>query len=417
MSGNLTQPDHSAHARTTWLIRGNSARRLLVRMVVVIVTISGTLLSAQSAYAYTDVTSTYWDYTAITYVATTNTWMRDYGSTYFKPTTIEIRKFLARALVKTFAPTATVDTTITFTDLPATDPFYVYANIATKKGWLPKFAGGYWYPNSTIKTRDLDRALVRALGLSAAVYGLSHIHQANGAQYSQGTWFPFLQLGRFLGLHYNHSDNTFDVQSGTALRRDEVAYSLWRAKTLPSWKLAATAIFDDVTLPTLDPTNAVQAVQQKLTQYALLQVGYPYIYAGEWYRASPSGYCCGYQPQGGFDCSGFVWWVMKRYEDGYNAAQFRSYPGWSIHQRSSSTMAQYTTTKISFAGLRIGDLMFFSSNGGTTYSDVDHVGTYIGNGWMMHSTSSNDGTVLEWVGNSGSPTYYYNHFVYGRRLG
>jgi len=172
--------------------------------------------------------------------------------------------------------------------------------------------------------------------------------------------------------------------------------------------------YADIELPVL--TNAMRHV----VHFGLRYIGYPYIYAGEWNKASPSGYCCGYQPQGGFDCSGFTWWVMKKYEDGYNSAQFRSYAGWSIHQRSSSTMAQYTTTKIAFAYLHIGDLMFFSSNGGKTYSDVNHVGIYIGNGWMVHSSSSVDGVVLEWVGtpdsNSSSPTYYFTNFVWGRRL-
>jgi cell wall-associated NlpC family hydrolase len=83
-------------------------------------------------------------------------------------------------------------------------------------------------------------------------------------------------------------------------------------------------------------------------------------------------------------------------------------------------MAQYTSTKIGFSGLQAGDLMFFSSNGGRTYSDVNHVGIYLGNGWMANSASSVDGVALDWVGtatsNSTSPTYWFNNFVWGRRL-
>ena len=56
--------------------------------------------------------------------------------------------------------------------------------------------------------------------------------------------------------------------------------------------------------------------------------------------------------------------------------------------------------------------MFFASNGGDTYSSVDHVGLYLGNNWMIHSASSNDGPVIDWVGSG----YYYDKFVYGRRL-
>jgi hypothetical protein len=394
--------------------------RLVFRALLIIAVMVGTLLPARAALAYSDVPSTYWDYTAITYVATTNAWMRDYGTSTFQPATVEIRKYLARALVKAFVPTEAPDTSITFVDLASTDPFYPYAAVAVKHGWLPTFTGGYFKPDASVPVRDLDRALARALNLGAAIQGLSAIHQANGTVYSLPSFFPFLQLAHALGLHYNHSDETLDLQPTTLIRRDEVAYSLWKAKTLPSWKLSAMSKFQDVTLPTLDPTNAKQLAQQQLTRYVLKQVGFPYVYGGEWNTRSPSGYCCGYQPQGGFDCSGLVWWAMKKYEDGYNAGQYRLYPGWSIHQRSSSTMAQYTTTKIAYSNLQVGDLMFSSSNGGKTYSDVNHVGIYLGNGWMAHSASSVDGAVLEWVGtatsNLTSPTYYFNNFVWGRRL-
>jgi cell wall-associated NlpC family hydrolase len=390
-------------------------RPLPLRVLLFVAVMVGLLFPAQSALAFTDVPSTYWDSAAITYVATTHPWMQDYGASTFKPATVEIRKFMARSLVRAFAPADTADPAITFTDLSTTDPFYLYANVATKRGWLPKMADGSWKPDGNVTIRDLDRALARALNLGAAIQGLANIHQAGGTKYALPYWFPFLQLAHALGLHYNHSDEATDVQPTTAARRDEVAYSLWKASTLPSWKLSSMSVFNDVVLPTLDPANATQAVQQQLTLYALKQVGFPYIYAGEWNKVSPSGYCCGYQPQGGFDCSGFTWWVVKKYESGYNAAQYRTYPGWSLPQRSSSSMAQYTTTKIGFAGLRIGDLMFFSSNGGKTYADVNHVGVYVGNGWMMHSSSSVDGVVLEWVGNATTPTYYFNNFVWGRR--
>ena len=125
---------------------------------------------------------------------------------------------------------------------------------------------------------------------------------------------------------------------------------------------------------------------------------------------SPPGYCCGYQPQGGFDCSGFMWWVLKKAEDGYNSAQFRSTIGWSLHQRTSSQMAQVAPTKLSYDSLKIGNLMFFASNGGTSWQDVDHVGMYLGNDWMIHSTGG--GPQLEWAGSG----WYHDHFVYGRAL-
>jgi cell wall-associated NlpC family hydrolase len=151
-------------------------------------------------------------------------------------------------------------------------------------------------------------------------------------------------------------------------------------------------------------------VQQQLTTFAFKFVGYPYVWAGEWKSVTPPGYCCGYQPIGGFDCSGFSWWVLKKNEGGYNAAQFRPYPGWSLPQRSSYEIAEFTKTKLTYAQLRPGNLVLTASDGGKRWQDVDHVGIYLGSGWMIHSTG--DGPQLQWIGDG----YYRDHFVWGRAL-
>src|SRR4029450_5120140 len=137
--------------------------------------------------AFGDVPSSYWDSTAINYVATTNAWMRDYGTSTFKPTTIETRQLFARAIVKAFAPSEAPDPSITFTDLPTTDPFYPYANVTTKLGWIPKYADGSWRPTAALAVRILDRALVRALRLTAPVDGLSNAPEADGSPHTLST--------------------------------------------------------------------------------------------------------------------------------------------------------------------------------------------------------------------------------------
>ncbi len=383
-------------------------------MTLALAVLGATLIQMNAAYAYSDVPSSYWDYTAITYVASTNPWMQDYGATTFKPTTGESRKYLARALVLAFKPSESIDPSIHFADLPDTDPYYKYANIATKLGWMPKYKSGNWAPNGAVTVSLFDQAIIMAMGnLGTAISGLQGIHRTGGTKYTVGTRFPYLILAHYLGLHYNHSDESLDLMASTAIRRDEVAYSLWKSKNLYSYLVPnANTRYAKVELPALDTGVQAQADKAAVTQYALNQVGFPYIWAGEWNKPSPSGYCCGTQLQGGFDCSGFVWWTVKKYEDGYNSAQYRSYPGWSLHERSSSQMAQYTTSPVTWGNLRIGDLMFFASKGGSTYSDVDHVGIWLGNNWLIHSASSNDGVVLDYVASG----WYYDNFVYGRRL-
>ena len=69
-----------------------------------------------------------------------------------------------------------------------------------------------------------------------------------------------------------------------------------------SWQLYGLAGFADITFPALSDR------QKQITRFALKWVGYPYIWAGE-YPTPNSPY--GTQKAGGFDCSGFVFYVMK----------------------------------------------------------------------------------------------------------
>jgi hypothetical protein len=378
---------------------------------VLVALIGALLFPAGPALAFSDVPASHWAYSAITHVAGAHTWMQDYGPTLFQPETLETRKLWARTVVTVFAPNEPINPNIHFPDLPDSDPFYRFANVAVKLDWMPKYASGNWGPNNSMEVGGVfDRSLVLALGLHDAVEGLARIHESGGEPYVVSEQFPYMQIGRTLAFHPNHVDETEDIQSTTRIKRDEAAWSLWRATTLLSWQLDDTDRFVDIELAYLKPS---MTAKRNVTQYALNQIGLrPYIWGGEWNAASPPGYCCGTQPQAGMDCSGFVWWVMKKYENGYNAAQFRPYGGWSLPERSSSYMAQYAPTHIAFSGLQVGDLMFFASNGGDLWTDVDHVGIWVGKGWMIDTGTTHNGAALTWVGDG----YYFDHFVYGRRL-
>ena len=148
-------------------------RRLFPRVgLALAITAAAVVLPAQAAFAFSDVPSTYWDFTAIKYVATTHTWMQDYGTDLFQPTTKESRSFLARTLVEVYAPDEPIDPTITFTDLPTTDPFYPYANVAVKLGWMPAFPGNVWNGTAELRSSLFDQALIDAMGLDAPIAGL-----------------------------------------------------------------------------------------------------------------------------------------------------------------------------------------------------------------------------------------------------
>lgn len=95
----------------------------------------------------------------------------------------------------------------------------------------------------------------------------------------------------------------------------------------------------------------------------------------------------------GFDCSGFTQFVYKKH-------------GIDV-PRDSLSQAGFGS-KLNKNELRTGDLVIFSN---TYRKGPSHTGIYIGNGNVIHSSSSKGITISSI--NSG---YYYDHFSYGRRV-
>ena len=348
--------------------------------------------------------STRWARSAINYVGATNGWMRDFapnpdGTYPFQPSTIETRKYFARAVVMAFAPTETVDPSITFADLDPSDAFYPAANIAVKLHWMTKTAAGTFAPDKAVTMTMVHRVLTLALGLAPAIKSLNRLHTADGVTFDLPPNFGALVLGMRLGLRYNNSDESQDVGPTTPLSRAQVAYSLYRAATQPSWDVPELiAQYQDISLPALTPD------QQAIVQWGVRYAGYPYVYGGEW-GIPTSSYG---QAVPGFDCSGLTWWLLRASDGAYwNVSPPRPYLGWALPQRTSADMA--TVGNLSYDQLQPGDLMFYDGNGD---GRVDHVDTFIGNGWALDSSSTPGGVTVMWIGDG----WYRDHFVHGRRV-
>jgi hypothetical protein len=103
-------------------------------------------------------------------------------------------------------------------------------------------------------------------------------------------------------------------------------------------------------------------------------------------------YKYGGKSEKGFDCSGFT---------GYVFAQL----GMEL-PRSSRDQAKIGS-KVAKKDLRKGDLLFFKTNG----KSISHVGIYIGNGKMAHSSTSH-GTTIANINDK----YYANRYVTARRV-
>jgi cell wall-associated NlpC family hydrolase len=368
--------------------------------------VSASLVSASPRASFADVPPDHWAAGAIEAVARHRDWLRDHGDAEFRPEDPLLRRHLARAVVRAFAPTEQPGPA--FSDLSRQDPFFPFASAAVKLGWMSPSEKRF-RPDEQVTTEELDRALTRALGLASEIDGLNSIRTADGQPLSHPAEFGERVLAHQLGLHYNHpgSAEARELVPGGGVLRADGAFALWKASTARGTsKITALAPYRRVVLPRLSPARRV------LAEFALSFAGYPYVWAGEWYAASPPGYCCGPQLRGGFDCSGFAWWVLRAPGEGWDNTSVRPYPGWILPERSSRDMAKATAARLTLEQSRAGDLMFFSTTGGSRWSDVDHAGIYLGRGWMIHSSGARDGVSVESV----KTGWYRDRFLWSRRV-
>ncbi|HYG72155.1 MAG TPA: NlpC/P60 family protein, partial [Actinomycetota bacterium] len=392
----LPQPASSVRAERGVLAgdRGSGPPMWLVQTV-----------AAAPGVRWSDVPASHWARNAIDFVAGSNAWMRDYkanadGSYPFRPDVPENRRSFARALVKAFEPTAEADPSISFSDVASGDRSFRWASVAVSRGWM-QTDGSAFRPTEAVTVRDVHRALVLALGLGDLAAGAQSIHLRDGTPLDVPAGFGTLLIGMRLGLRFNHGDEGLDVGPDDPLPRSEVAWSLYRAKTAPTWIRDSLSAYATISLPNVSDKMV------RVVEWGMRFVGHPYLWGGDWDTATPSGYCCGWQPRGGFDCSGITWWILKRQSSGWDNTPPRPYAGWDLPQRASAAMA--TVGKLRWDEIRPGDLLFYDGNGDGT---VDHVDTYLGAGWALDSGSSNAGVTITRVEDS----WYEEHFVHGRRI-
>ena len=130
-----------------------------------------------------------------------------------------------------------------------------------------------------------------------------------------------------------------------------------------------------------DSSNTDRA--SKVVSFAKQQLGKPYV----WGAQGPSS----------FDCSGFTYYVYKN----------------SVGVTLNRTSADQSKngSYVSKSSLRAGDLVFFDTSGPNNGA-ISHVGIYIGNGQMIHSSSSKGQIVIVNMNTS----YWNNAYVTARRI-
>ncbi|MBC5995869.1 peptidoglycan endopeptidase [Romboutsia ilealis] len=130
-----------------------------------------------------------------------------------------------------------------------------------------------------------------------------------------------------------------------------------------------------------DPYSVVQKsnAATKAVALAKKQLGKPYGWGAE----GPNS----------FDCSGLTYYVYKQ-------------NGITLPRASKSQAS--AGKSVSKSNLKAGDLVFFNTNG----KGISHVGIYIGDGKMIHSTKPGDVVKTTSINSS----YYKNKFVTARRI-
>jgi cell wall-associated NlpC family hydrolase len=253
-------------------------------------------------------------------------------------------------------------------------------------------------PNRPVTIRELDAQLVTAVGLRSSARELRLAAAAAGL--TPKPWLGTEAVARLLGLRFNHlrDQEHLELQLAQPATRAEAAYSLARVLTLTFAQIAAVrqtaATF---AVPVLTPW------QQAVLRRGLRFVGSPYVFAGTSERPQQ---LFGRRLPGGFDCSGFVWRVYKTepYDGGAGLSA-------TLRGRTSYDMSGEVprSARIPRAELQPGDVVFFGARGTRSKpSEVDHMGIYVADGWIVHS--SRFGTTLQpFVG------WYETRFAWARR--
>ena len=270
------------------------------------------------------------------------------------------------------------------------------------------FGGGYRREAGTVTAGEVAAALVRRLGRAPLARRLNSATSPDGWDPQVSKRFGSEVVARELGLRRDRStsEEALESSAGDAMRQADVVYAVWRAKTSPS--LYGADALSDFALRNYDATR------RKVVKFALSLVGAPYVWGGDWPVKTASGYPYGAQPHGGFDCSGFLWYVLQRKSDSYEPVN-RPYAGWNIPERSSYDQAAIPQrNRLGFKELKPADIVFFAPGGrDANASSVYHAGLYLGGGWMIHSSGGRAGISLAEIGPG---SYWNDQFTWGRRV-
>ena len=126
---------------------------------------------------------------------------------------------------------------------------------------------------------------------------------------------------------------------------------------------------------------------RKFLDIALAQLGKPYVWGGDRLE------------DGGFDCSGFVYYSLNK-------------AGYKVGRSSADTYSRKSNWKyVDKDKLQPGDLMFYFSDTPDDGDHIGHIGIYLGNGYHVHASSDYQCIII-----CGVEGWYERALSHGRRV-
>jgi cell wall-associated NlpC family hydrolase len=232
--------------------------------------------------------------------------------------------------------------------------------------------------SAPVTIAGLDASLVRGLGLGDSTRQFATGTRAAGL--TPPTRFGTEVVARLLGLRTDHprAQESLEPAPSDVATRAEAAYSAAKILGWKGWeKQYVEQLAAGFALP------SVTGWEHTILLQSVALIGYPYVWGGTSESAQGQ---LGVEVPGGFDCSGFVWRVYKLAPYAVGTSLEATLRGRTTYAMSGEVPR---AERFGFARLEPADVLFFGSRGSRTKpTAIDHVGLYLGGGWMIHSSGT-----------------------------
>ena len=182
----------------------------------------------------------------------------------------------------------------------------------------------------------------------------------SGNENASGIVNPFLNKDGNLVNPYINYQKVLDSGNVSSKAKDFIQQATGLSPTVTA--TPTQTVGSDIT-PTFAASSGGNLPQSdsNIVNAAKNYIGTPYVWGGE------------SMSEGGMDCSGFVYNALK--DAGYNVG------------RTTAQGYRSYGTSVSKSDMQPGDLIFFGKDG-----NASHIGIYIGNGQMIHSSGGSKNT-------------------------